>query len=156
MGGRREYDKPSVTADCVVLAPDEEAGGGGRMRVLLIRRAKDPFAGKWALPGGFVNKDESLRAAALRELKEETGVRATRLRQVGAFGDPGRDPRGWVISVAYVSVLPRAARATQADDASDAQWFPLERLPPLAFDHRKILKEALALVGLRESAESRP
>lgn len=152
MGAGREYEKPSVTVDCVILTP----GGDGALSILLIERAREPFEGKWALPGGFVNPHESLRDAALRELKEETGVRATKLRQVGAFGDPGRDPRGWVISVAYVAVIPaRRRRVKGTDDARDARWFPLDELPRLAFDHGKIVKAALAEIGVEKPAGKR-
>ncbi|HEX8072843.1 MAG TPA: NUDIX hydrolase [Pyrinomonadaceae bacterium] len=139
---KRSYDKPSLTADCVVLKRDEATG---RLSVLLIQRARAPFAGRWALPGGFVNKDEPLDRAARRELREETGLRVTRVRQVGAFGDPGRDPRGWTVSVAYVAELGAGKhRVEAADDARAVGWFPVGALPRLAFDHGKILKRALA------------
>jgi len=139
---KRIYEKPSLTADCVVLRRE---AGTGRLHVLLIRRAKEPFAGRWALPGGFVNKDEPLGEAARRELREETGLRVTKLRQVGAFGDPGRDPRGWTVSVAYLAeVSGTKHKAEAADDAKAVNWFPVDALPRLAFDHGKILKQALA------------
>lgn len=147
----REYERPAVTADCVVLRKD---AASGRPSVLLIQRAKDPFAGRWALPGGFVNKDEPLAEAARRELFEETGVRVGRLRQVGAFGDPGRDPRGWIVSVAYVAEAAGGDDAVRAaDDARAVGWFPVEALPPLAFDHGQILEQALAEVGVRPQSE---
>jgi len=139
---KRIYEKPSVTADCVILRRDAETG---QLHVLLIQRAKEPFAGRWALPGGFVNKDEPLIDAARRELREETGLRVTKLRQIGAFGDPGRDPRGWTVSVAYLAeVSGTKHKALAADDAQAVNWFPVDALPRLAFDHGKILKLALA------------
>jgi len=139
---KRIYEKPSVTADCVILRRETETG---RLHVLLIQRAKEPFAGRWALPGGFVNKDEPLIDAARRELREETGLRVTKLRQIGAFGDPGRDPRGWTVSVAYLAeVSGTKHKAQAADDAQAVKWFPVDALPRLAFDHGKILKLALA------------
>lgn len=141
----RNYEKPSVTADCVVLRREAGTAGEGRLYVLLIQRAKEPFAGRWALPGGFVNKDEPLIEAARRELREETGLRVRKLRQVGAFGDPGRDPRGWTVSVAYLAEVSGTRHKVQAaDDAQDVNWFPVDALPRLAFDHGKILKLALA------------
>ena len=147
-----EYERPSVTADCVVLKKD---GAEGLVSVLLIQRAKEPFAGRWALPGGFVNKDEPLLEAARRELQEETGLRVERLRQVGAFGDPGRDPRGWTISVAYVAELADGAHHIEAaDDARSVGWFPVDSPPPLAFDHDKILAHALAAVSDPRSSKS--
>lgn len=116
----------------------------GELRVLLVKRGIPPFAGQFAIPGGFVLKDESLDQAALRELKEETGVADVYLEQLYSFGDPGRDPRGRVISVAYYALI-SADRSPLAagSDAADAQWFAMSELPPLAFDHRKILDYAL-------------
>jgi 8-oxo-dGTP diphosphatase len=142
---KRIYEKPSVTVDCVIVRREAETG---RPHILLIQRAKEPFAGRWALPGGFVNKDEPLIEAARRELREETGLRVAKLRQVGAFGDPGRDPRGWTVSVAYLAELSGAKHKVQAaDDAQAVKWFPLDGLPRLAFDHGKILKQALAVLS---------
>jgi 8-oxo-dGTP diphosphatase len=137
-----DYPRPSVTADVVLVA-----GGGEERHILLIRRKKEPFAGKWALPGGFVDENEKLEKAAARELEEETGVRlTTKLRQIGAFGDPGRDPRGHTVSIAFLAEARRTPKIDAGDDASDARWFPLNKLPPLAFDHRKIVRAALALL----------
>ncbi|MBV9122053.1 MAG: NUDIX hydrolase [Planctomycetes bacterium] len=129
-----DYPRPAVTVDIVVLTREEKP------RVLLIRRKQDPFAGKWAIPGGFVNMDEDLESAARRELQEETGVQAGQLEQLHTFGDPNRDPRGRTISVAYITrvdadqVQPKAA-----DDAAEVGWHSLSRPPALAFDHAKIL-----------------
>jgi 8-oxo-dGTP diphosphatase len=132
-----EYRRPAVTVDVVIVT------AGRRRRVLLVRRKHDPFAGTWALPGGFVDMDEALDAAARRELYEETGVEAERLEQLYAFGDPGRDPRGRTVSVAYLAVVdPRRLRPRAADDAAEVAWHSLASPPPLAFDHARILAEA--------------
>lgn len=132
-----DYPRPSVTADIVVVTRER------RPRVLLIRRGHEPFAGKWALPGGFVNENEGLEAAARRELLEETGVATARVEQLHAFGDPGRDPRGHVITVAFLArVSFKQVKPVAADDAESVGWFPLDDLPPLAFDHAAILRLA--------------
>src|ERR1700754_2161507 len=104
-----DHPRPSVTADAVLLYRD-----GERIEVLLIKRAREPFKGTWALPGGFVDQDESLERAAARELKEETGLEGIRLEQLGAFGDPGRDPRGHTVSVAFVALLENRVQAAGA------------------------------------------
>jgi 8-oxo-dGTP diphosphatase len=129
-----EYPRPAVAVDIALVT------GGRAPRILLIRRKHEPFAGKWALPGGFVNMDESLEDAARRELLEETGVRPARIEQLHTFGDPGRDPRGRIISVVYLARVDAATVTPQAaDDAAEAGWHSLRRPPALAFDHDKIL-----------------
>jgi len=138
-----EFPRPAVSVDVVLLA-----GPPAHPRVLLIRRVSEPFAGAWALPGGFVDEGERLEEAARRELAEETGLTfGGRLVQTGAFGDPGRDPRGWTVSVAFSGrageELPEVAGG---DDAAEAAWHPLDALPELAFDHDQILAAALAHV----------
>ena len=110
------------------------------------QRRGEPFAGRWAIPGGFVEPDESLDDAAARELHEETSVANVFLEQLYTFGAPQRDPRGRVISVADYALLRHAPEVSAADDAADARWFPLRDLPPLAFDHAAILDYALARV----------
>ena len=133
------FPRASVTVDCVLFGLSEE-----KLKVLLIQRAHDPFAGRWALPGGFIEMEESLEASALRELEEETGLSKIYLEQLYTFGDCGRDPRGRTISVAYFALVQAAEhKANAADDASAAEWFPVEKLPKLAFDHAKILDCAL-------------
>jgi 8-oxo-dGTP diphosphatase len=139
-----EYERPGLTVDCVIfgLDLDEET-----LMVMLIERDLDPFAGMWAIPGGFVRTGETLEVAAARELREETGIEDVFLEQLYTFGDPGRDPRGWVVSVAYYALVsPEKHPAHAATDARQARWFPADRLPPLAFDHARILKAALARV----------
>lgn len=125
----------TVTVDIVLLRLV-----GSTLETLLIERRKDPFAGMWALPGGKLNSDDdSLRAAALRELREETGIQNVPLHQVSAFGDHDRDPRGRYISVTYVAFQGDEQQARAGDDAAEACWHGLAQLPPLAFDHDLIL-----------------
>jgi 8-oxo-dGTP diphosphatase len=134
-----EYPRPSVTVDIVIVTKE------AKPCVLLIRRKHPPFEGQWALPGGFIDMDESLEESARRELLEETGVRTGKLVQLATFGDPGRDPRGRTISVVYLArVDPKQFKPRAADDAAEVAWFPLHRPPPLAFDHRAILACARA------------
>jgi len=127
-----------VTVDIVIFTIRESA-----LRVLLIRRGIPPFKGRMAVPGGFVHPDESLQRAALRELKEETGVRDVYLEQLYSFGDPRRDPRGRVVTVAYYALIPGDHPLRAGSDASAAAWWPVKKLPPLAFDHRTIVDYAL-------------
>ena len=134
-----DYPRPCVTVDIVIVTKE------AKPRVLLIRRKNPPFEGTWALPGGFIEMDETLEASARRELEEETGVRTGQLVQLATFGDPGRDPRGRTISVVYLAqVGPRQVKPRAADDAAEVGWFALHRPPPLAFDHRRILRCALS------------
>ncbi|HIE38950.1 MAG TPA: NUDIX domain-containing protein [Anaerolineales bacterium] len=152
MGGNLEkrledYPRPSVTVDVVIFTLRD-----GELQVLLIRRKHPPFAGMWAIPGGFVGIDESLEEAALRELEEETGVTDVYLEQLYTFGALERDPRGRVITVAYFAVVPAHAIHPRAgDDAAEARWWSIYSLPPLAFDHADIL--AYALQRLRYKME---
>ena len=127
-----------VTADIVLFTIHER-----RLHVLLIRRAAPPFEGRYALPGGFVLEDESVEQAAVRELREETGVEKVYLEQLYTFGEPGRDPRGRVVTVAYFALVPEAAPVRGGSGAAAAGWFPVDKLPPLAFDHARITKFAL-------------
>lgn len=134
-----EYPRPALTVDCVVFGWDDES-----LKVLLIQRGEEPFRGKWALPGGFVLMDEDLGDAALRELKEETGVECHFLEQLMTFGTPGRDPRGRVVSVAYFALVKRLDYNLKPDtDAANAGWFALDEVPNLAFDHQQILDVAV-------------
>lgn len=130
-----EHPHPAVTTDVVMFTIEDD-----ELKVLLIRRGADPFKNSWALPGGFVDIEEDLDAAALRELEEETGVTGVYLEQLYTFGDPGRDPRERVITVAYYALAPIDRLSVRAaSDARDVRWFPLDRLPPLAFDHGRIV-----------------
>jgi 8-oxo-dGTP diphosphatase len=135
-----DYERPSVTVDVAIVTREAPP------RVLLIRRKHDPFAGAWALPGGFVDPGETLAAAAARELREETGVTGADLEQLAAFGDPGRDPRGWTISVVFLArVDADRVTAAAADDAAEVGWHSLGAPPaPLAFDHDAILARVRA------------
>ncbi|MFZ2114206.1 MAG: NUDIX hydrolase [Solirubrobacteraceae bacterium] len=128
-----------LTVDVVVLA-----GTGTSRRVLLIQRGNQPFRDSWALPGGFVEQGEQVVEAAPRELAEETGMRVGELRLLGVYDTPGRDPRGWTVSVVYLARVPSEAAVAGGDDASDARWFAVDHLPELAFDHALILADALA------------
>ncbi len=133
-----QYPRPAVTVDCVVFGIL-----GARLQVLLIQRDRSPFAGSWALPGGFVGIEEPLEEAAQRELAEETGLCDIPLEQLHTFGRPGRDPRGRVISVVYFGLVRlEGLRVCAGDDARRANWFAWPELPPLAFDHAEILKLA--------------
>ncbi|MFI5381665.1 MAG: NUDIX domain-containing protein [Tepidisphaerales bacterium] len=133
-----EYPRPSVTVDCVVFGLDEED-----LKVLLIERGLPPFAGCWALPGGFVLMDETLEKAARRELEEEAGAKRVYLEQLYTFGDPGRDPRGRTITVAYYALVKLSDHKLHAaTDARAAAWFPVDKLPRLAFDHERIVETA--------------
>ncbi len=147
-----KFDRPSVTADVAVLAPSREPGRGRakarRVDLLLVKRGRPPFKGMWALPGGFLNRGESLEECARRELREETGLEAGALVHLAPRSEPGRDPRGWIVSCPFLcSVDPEAAAVRAADDAAEAKWFPLDDLPPLAFDHHEILLALRNAVG---------
>ncbi len=134
-----KYPRPAVTVDVVVFGYD----GGPDLRLLLIQRGSDPFRGQWALPGGFVEMEEDLETSALRELEEETGVKDLFVEQLYTFGTPGRDPRGRVISVAYFALVNLTDHpAVASSDAAEAEWYPLNELPELAFDHADIIDKA--------------
>jgi 8-oxo-dGTP diphosphatase len=135
-----QYPRAALTVDCVVFGFDE-----GELKVLLIERGLEPFKGKWALPGGFVRVNETLDDAARRELEEEAGLRYVFLEQLFTFGALDRDPRERVVSVAYYALVKLAAHETKAaTDAADARWFPVSKVPKLAFDHAGILATGLA------------
>lgn len=132
-----EYPRPALTADCIVFAHADDG-----IRVLLVERGNEPYKGCWAFPGGFMNMDETTAEAARRELREETGLGVGAIRQLGAYDRVDRDPRGRVITVAYVAVVDDAGDVCGGDDAHDARWFRLDSLPTLASDHDKILADA--------------
>ena len=134
------YDRPSVTVDVVIFSLIDDD-----LKVLLVRRKQWPFADMWAIPGGFVRMEESLDAAAARELAEETGVEDVYTEQLYTFGAPDRDPRTRVITVAYFALVPADAigQPRAGSDAAETRWFPMSALPELAFDHDRILSYAL-------------
>jgi 8-oxo-dGTP diphosphatase len=135
----KDYPKPNVTVDIIVFTIKDT-----QLKVLLIKRDIPPFKGQWAIPGGFVRIEESLEEAAKRELQEETGVAGEYLEQLYTFGEPKRDPRGRVITVAYFALINSEKINLKADtDVSEAEWFPINQLPKLAFDHDKIMDYAL-------------
>jgi 8-oxo-dGTP diphosphatase len=134
------YPHPAVTTDIVLFSLID-----GELEVLLIRRKAPPFEGRWALPGGFLEMDETLEACAARELREETGIQAVKLTQFHAFSAPDRDPRERVVSVAFFGVLPAdGAPPSAGSDAAEARWHRINALPPLAFDHADIIRMAEA------------
>ncbi|APR79428.1 ADP-ribose pyrophosphatase [Minicystis rosea] len=159
--GKTEYPRPSLTADVVVVALEAPADRRAWLKVLFIQRARDPFAGRWALPGGFVEPTETVAEAAARELCEETSLDRVRVEELGCFSKPGRDPRGWVVTVAHLAPVPadRLADARAGDDAAATAWLDL-RIGPLgegftlsrgdapvtelAFDHFDIVTAAVA------------
>lgn len=144
------YPHPAVTVDCVIFGFD-----GDSLRVLLIERGIKPYKGMWALPGGFVNMDETVEQAAARELQEETSLSGIFMEQFKTFSAVKRDPRERVISVAFIALVRQEAlRVMGGDDAVDARWFDIEAIPPLAFDHDAILTEAY--VYLREILRIKP
>ncbi len=139
-----EYPRPAVTVDCVIFGYD---GDHDSLNVLLIERLHEPFKEHWALPGGFIHMTETLDQAAKRELMEETGVEPAYLEQLYTFGGIGRDPRGRTITVAYYALVRSMDfQPSGGTDAKTAQWFPIDELPELAFDHDDILQTALERV----------
>jgi 8-oxo-dGTP diphosphatase len=128
------YPRPGLTVDIALVTVE------ARPRILLVQRGGDPFKGSWALPGGFVDENEPLVDAARRELLEETGLKQSDLEQLHTFGDPGRDPRGWTVSVVFLArVRSKELKPIAGDDAAEVGWFSLSDPPPLAFDHAEIL-----------------
>lgn len=133
-----EFPRPAVTVDMLVFSKRND-----KTVLLLIQRDKPPFESSWAFPGGFVEIDETLDHAAYRELEEETGITETRLKQFKAFGEPGRDPRGRTISIVYYGFVDDEKKHLRAgSDARKADWFDINDLPPLAFDHDQIIEQA--------------
>lgn len=134
-----KYPRPAVTTDCVVFTKEEEP------KVLLIQRGNEPYKGCWTFPGGFMNMEETAEECAVRELKEETGLTVNQIQQIGAYSKVDRDPRGRTISIAYLAIVDAPTAVSGMDDAAKAAWFPLSSLPDLAFDHKDIMADAIAL-----------
>lgn len=132
-----QYPRPAVTADCIVITREAEP------KVLLIQRGREPYKDYWAFPGGFMEMDETTAQCAVRELQEETGLTVTAIHQIGAYSKVDRDPRGRTVTVAYLALVDTPAVVSGHDDAAKAEWFPLSELPPLAFDHADILRDAI-------------
>lgn len=140
-----DFPRPALTVDVAVFR-----GEPGHREVLLIRRGRPPFEGMWALPGGFVDENEPLLSAAMRELAEETGLDPTdEPVEVGSYGDPGRDPRGWTVSVLFTVGIgdEESGVVTAGDDAAEASWHPVSALPPLAFDHALLVRDAFNAIS---------
>ena len=142
------YPHPAVTTDCVIFGFD-----GERLQVLLIERGIEPFKGRWAFPGGFIKMDETAEQGALRELKEETGMENAYIQQFHTFSNPNRDPRERVITIAYYALV-KIQEVQGGDDAASARWFPLDEIPPLAFDHDYMLR--MATQRLRQQIHFQP
>lgn len=134
-----DYPRPCVTTDCLIFRKIDS-----KWSLLFIERGNEPFKGCWALPGGFLEMDEDLVTCAARELQEETGLTGISLQQLCAFGEPNRDPRHRTISIAFWGVDNTERQAVGSDDAAQAQWFALDKLPKLAFDHALIIQTALS------------
>lgn len=130
-----KYPRPALTVDAIVFNDNSE--------ILLIQRSSQPFKDLWAFPGGFVNEDETAEMAVNRELEEETGLEDVELKQFYTYSDPNRDPRHRTVTIAFVGKVMSTTKPIAGDDAKNAQWFKLNALPPLAFDHKQILKEVL-------------
>lgn len=141
-----EYPRPSLTVDCVIFGKnnhDEE------LKVLLIQRKNEPFQNQWAFPGGFIDENEPIEKAALRELKEETKLENVEVTQFYSFGNPERDPRGWTVSIAHYAIVNiEECHIEAADDAKKVDWFALSALPVLAFDHEEILEKARQILNI--------
>jgi len=140
--GKYVYDwpRPMVTVDAAVFTFSDD-----KAKVLLINRGNEPFKGKWALPGGFVDMDEELEDAVARELEEETGLATVQLEQMRTFGTVGRDPRGRMITIVFMGIATEGQDKIKAgDDAAQAQWFDIEKLPSnMAFDHNEVVRFAI-------------
>ena len=143
-----KYPHHAVTTDCVIFGFN-----GERLQVLLIERGIEPYKGHWAFPGGFLKMDETAEEGAKRELKEETGLADAYIQQLHTFSNPDRDPRERVITIAYYALV-KIQEVKGGDDAASARWFPLDEIPPLAFDHDYILR--MATQRLREQIHFQP
>ena len=143
-----KYEHMAVTTDCVIFTYED-----WKLKVLLVRRGGDPFKGQWAFPGGFLRMNETAEEGARRELREETSLIPSAIGQLGVFSDVERDPRERVITIAWYALV-KPSEVVGGDDAAEAAWFPVDGLPPLAFDHRKIFDAAM--VRLRRDIHFQP
>jgi len=143
-----QYPHPAVTTDCVIFGFD-----GEKLNVLLVKRGGEPYLGWWAFPGGFVRIEESAETGARRELREETGLSTSYMEQFHTYSTPDRDPRERVITIAYLALV-KISEVKGGDDAAEAQWFSIDEVPHLAFDHDVILRDALT--RLRERIHFHP
>ena len=132
-----KYEHMAVTTDCAIFTYED-----WQLKVLLVRRGGEPYKGQWAFPGGFLKMDETAEQGARRELREETGLVPSAIGQLGVFSDVDRDPRERVITIAWYALV-KPSEVVGGDDADEAAWFPVDNLPPLAFDHRKIFEAAM-------------
>ena len=138
------YPRPALTVDALIFHFSE-----GSLNLLLIQRGDEPYKGSWAFPGGFVNENETVEQAVVRELKEETGIEATGLQQVFTASAPGRDPRGWTVSVIFIGFIKDGTTLKAGDDAADARWHPLRNVTHLAFDHADIVDRVRLILKRR-------
>ncbi len=138
-----KYPRPAVTTDAVIFALN-----GNEKYVLLIKRGRPPFEGMWALPGGFLDIDEEPEDGVKRELEEETGLTGIEMKQLKAYGAVNRDPRHRTISIVFYGITDKKHPVKGMDDAAEAAWFPLNDLPPMAFDHEKIVSDAIEAAKL--------
>ena len=139
-----KWPHPALTADIAIFRQVPEGA-----EILLIQRGNHPYKGYWALPGGFFEPGETIEQTAARELREETGVEGAHLQLVGIYSKPNRDPRDWVVTAAYATMLPEGAHVAAGDDAADARWFSIEDVlekEKLAFDHAEIIADAIAAI----------
>ncbi|MBQ7156338.1 MAG: NUDIX domain-containing protein [Bacteroidaceae bacterium] len=134
-----KYPRPALTADCVEITREKQPS------ILLKQRGNEPFKGSWALPGGFMEMDETVEQCAMRELEEETGLKVTEVHQVKTYSGVNRDPRGRIVTVASLAIIDKPQEVAGQDDAAGAKWFPLDALPPLAADHADIIRDAKVL-----------
>lgn len=137
-----DYPMPYVTVDCLIFNLQSTK------EILLIQRKDPPFENTLALPGGYIKMDETLKDSAIRELNEETGISGIELKQLATYGDPDRDPRGRTITIVFWGVIKDLDQVKAGDDAKEAAWFSIDDLPDLAFDHERIIKEAIKNIAL--------
>ncbi len=138
-----KYPRPAVTVDCIVMTNEPLP------KVLLVQRGIEPYKDRWAFPGGFMNMDETTEECAIRELMEETGLKVEELHQIGSYSKVDRDPRGRTITVAYLAIIDSPLEVKGQDDAERAEWFPIDKLPKLAFDHEEIMSDAINFYAIK-------